>query len=404
MRTSITTLVALAGLAAGAFAQKPDLLASSIKSDTTNFYIGRTAKITSVILNNSDRVDAPPSRAAYFLSSNSLITNVDQLIGSFAVPKIPYLWNYKHTFNWKVPAYIPNGYAYIGIFADYQKRIAESNELNNTRSLRARFHGRPDLVVTYIGSPSELAWGQSKTLQIQVSNNGGEDSGKSCKLRLFLSKDDRFNIGDKLVGEADVPNVRGRRKVTVPTVLKIPADTVLGKWKLIAYVDQLRQIQREYWPNNQTAVSISVFRTGEARPFGSSCLGSNGYPRHAVVPLKDGPMIGRGVTVRMTNGPKSGLSLLNLGFSRKRMGALPLPLSLDGIGASKCWLYTSMDMLVPAGTTQTGLASRTIPIPAENRLIGFYFYTQFIAFDRTANRAGMTFTNGAFIRLGGRVQ
>ena len=244
MKTSITTLVALAGLSAAAFAQRTDLRASSMKCDKTDLFIGQTAKLTSVILCDS-RVSAPESRAAYFLSANSLITTVDQMISSFAVPKIPYLMTYRHSMNWKVPSYIPNGEAYIGLFVDYQKRIAETNELNNTKAFRARFHGRPDLVVTYIGAPSELAWQQTKTLQIQVRNNGGETTGKTCKLRLFLSKDDRWSIGDKLVGEADVPSVRGRFKVTVPTTLRIPTGTDLGKWKLIAYVDQLRQVLRE---------------------------------------------------------------------------------------------------------------------------------------------------------------
>ena len=106
----------------------------------------------------------------------------------------------------------------------------------------------------------------------------------------------------------------------------------------------------------------------------------------------------------MSNGPKSGIALLNLGFSRTRMGAVPLPLSLSGIGASKCWLYTSMDMLTALATSATGIATRTLPIPASQDLIGKTFYTQFIGFDRNANRAGLTFSNGAEITLGGRNQ
>jgi len=404
MKSLFHTLLAAASIAAAAGAQKPNIRLSSVEANSLTFRIGQKLNVACVTRNAAFGVIAPASRGAYFISRNSTISTADQLIHSFNVPSLKGTQSYRDSYQWTVPNNIPDGTLWLGAIADYQNLIDEGNENDNTASFKATGYGRMDLVVTHIGSPSSAATGVDYNIpMLQIQNQGGMATDKIVKLYLFLSKDRKWDVTDKLVGQNVIPKLSYGQKRTIPTKFTVPTGTELGRYYLIVYADPTRMLTNEYSSNNQLSVTLDVYAQGAVQPFGTGCVGSNGRVTHDVVPVTDGPMIGRGVTFRMTNGPSTSIALVNVGASNTRMGALTLPLELSGIGAPGCRLYASMDLLVPASTTANGLATRTIQIPSLEDLIGARIYSQFLAFDSHANALGWTFSNGNTVTLGGRV-
>lgn len=391
-----------------ASAQSPNLVAESMVPSRRDARIGQIVQLTSTI-RNSSRTTAPASRSGYFVSRNSIISSIDKLVSSHSVPALRYNRTYTNTTNWKVPVSIPDGDFYIAIWADYLRRVKEAKETDNIRSFKMRGYGRLDLVVSHVGAPSSLAVGEAFVLpQLEIRNLGGLGMDKTCPIKIYLSDDRNFNVGDTLVGSATVPVLRGGAQARIRVECSTPDTVKLGKQYLIAYVNPDLVLAREWQYNNKVSVTVDVYRRGSVTYFGNSsdaCKGSHGKtPSHDIVPISGGPQIGKAVTLRQVNGLPRSTVLFAIGGSNARYDVLPLPFALKPVGAPGCWLRVSLDAFVPARSTAGGLATRSVPIPDATQLIGARFYTQALSVDPAANALGLTMSRGAIVRLGGRVQ
>ncbi|MBK8978719.1 MAG: serine hydrolase [Planctomycetes bacterium] len=142
--------------------------------------------------------------------------------------------------------------------------------------------------------------------------------------------------------------------------------------------------------NNLTSGSISSF--------GTSCAGSAGSPLHTATGT---PLMGASVSYNLSNAPALAPCVLAIGFSNTAWAGGRLPVSLDFLGATGCFLR--IDPLVTEGYTASsgGTKSRTFLFQTDPALIGFSLYTQYTVLDRSANPAGFTTTNGVRTRVGG---
>jgi hypothetical protein len=140
-----------------------------------------------------------------------------------------------------------------------------------------------------------------------------------------------------------------------------------------------------------------VFFYGSVTPFGVGCAGTNGVASHTVSGL---PAIGRQQTFRLINGPVFRPVIFSYGTSDTFWGRVPLPLSLAFFGAPGCWLYNNLEVMFGLATDASGAASIPLTHPNDTDLIGFPFFTQFLAIDPPANAWGVTTSNGVATRLG----
>ncbi len=122
-------------LAVSAVSVLPDLqvqVSSPMFSPATVVAGGQT-HLNPVVVRNSGAGAAGASRVGLYLSTDSVITTADVAVTSRTVPSL----NAGQQFSFgdtlvTVPAGLPVGQYYIGVIADDQLRVTESNESNNT--------------------------------------------------------------------------------------------------------------------------------------------------------------------------------------------------------------------------------------------------------------------------------
>jgi len=96
-------------------------------------------------------------------------------------------------------------------------------------------------------------------------------------------------------------------------------------------------------------------------------------------------------------------SVATFGFSKTKFGNLTLPLDLGVLGASKNYLYTSMELVLPLPLRGMFIGyggSTRLPIPRIAGLGGLEMFSQSIFLDQKANRLGLVFSNRVDMKMG----
>ena len=92
-------------------------------------------------------------------------------------------------------------------------------------------------------------------------------------------------------------------------------------------------------------------------------------------------------------------SLLMIGSSRYKLGAVDLPIDLSGLGVDGCWLQTSAELNVPPTSVSTNNHARyRLAIPNDLALRGKCVYAQALVLGLSS----FGFTDGAVLRMGVR--
>ncbi|MEM7204331.1 MAG: M28 family peptidase [Planctomycetota bacterium] len=137
-------------------------------------------------------------------------------------------------------------------------------------------------------------------------------------------------------------------------------------------------------------------------PYGAGCPGTAGTP---VLDAAAGalPLVGESFVLELTSlpGAVSNLPFGILGASDISFGGIPLPLSLAPVGMPGCFLYASLDAVVPL-VNAGGSATWTIPLPLLPSLIGGHFFTQGLVVDFGVNPANLIVANAGDAEIGSR--
>lgn len=151
------------------------------------------------------------------------------------------------------------------------------------------------------------------------------------------------------------------------------------------------------YQSNQWKFRIWSGPAGHFEVFGAGCQGTAGVPRLSWFGL---PMAGGSFNVLLDRAPASTVAALIVGDSNTSYGGLPLPLSLQSLGAPNCSLLSSVTATFTSGVDVTGQAVLTLAIPANPALAGYPFYSQWFCLDLAANAFGFTFSNGGAATVG----
>ncbi len=182
------------GLAAAAWAA-PDLVISSVSLSTNRAYPGDKVTINSVTRNNGDATGWWKYCDVYYYWGTAGNLRAQKL-GSGATPNynevngIDKGEEEEDTLSWTIPAGTAPGIYYITCVADAEGEIAESNEGNNTKSVKFTVIGTPsfsglkwqeplyvsggDPVMMY-GEVANIAVGKTLTIQIYEDDPVGDD-------------------------------------------------------------------------------------------------------------------------------------------------------------------------------------------------------------------------------------
>jgi hypothetical protein len=112
------------------------------------------------------------------------------------------------------------------------------------------------------------------------------------------------------------------------------------------------------------------------------------------------PEINKSFNVDLSGAPVGRPVLCVLGLSNVTFGPIPLPLDLSALSTS-CWLWTSLDLMVPTAADNNGDATVQWTLPNDKNFIGANIYNQYIVIAPGTTPAGLLFTNGGVGTIGG---
>jgi hypothetical protein len=111
--------------------------------------------------------------------------------------------------------------------------------------------------------------------------------------------------------------------------------------------------------------------------------------------------IGGSLSAFLSNGPASSGGLIFYGLSNKKLiGTIPLPLSLDFLGAKGCKLFVDIQLPLAFSTSSSGSGVKRFLLPNDPKLYGIKVFAQTLNLDLFANNAGYVTSNGASVVIG----
>jgi hypothetical protein len=135
---------------------------------------------------------------------------------------------------------------------------------------------------------------------------------------------------------------------------------------------------------------IRVESGAEYRSFGSGCPGSNGTPHVAGAPVL--PSLGSAAIFNITNLPNPSVANFGLLGFDLQTPAVDLG-TATGHAANGCLVVVN-PLATPLLSTTAGTSSMAVAVPNSPSFVGLSLLAQAVAFDPTANAAGLTASNG----------
>jgi subtilase family serine protease len=191
------------------------------------------------------------STSGIYLSNDATITTTDTLIGTDAVAALLAGIARAEGGTFNLPAGLAPGQYYVGVIADYDKKVAELNETNNTASVVFTVGADLDIVDTPVPTATLAADGNSLTLAYQVKNIGKTGSAASTS-GVYLSTDATITTADTLIGTDAVAALLAGATGIEGGTFTLPAGLAPGQYYVGVIADYDRKIA-ELDENNNTA-------------------------------------------------------------------------------------------------------------------------------------------------------
>lgn len=190
-------LVMLASLCWAGVASAQDMQVTALASSNNSPKYNTTIDVSLTIANPGNQATVA-SVATIRLSTNSSITTSDRLIANVNVPVIAANGTYKTTVKVTIPPDMGTGTRWLGVTADANGQVAESNENNNIRSIQllVQVGSAPDLTPSALTlSKTTLSIGETITVNFTV-NNIGNGPSVATTATIRLSSNTTISLSD----------------------------------------------------------------------------------------------------------------------------------------------------------------------------------------------------------------
>ena len=244
----------------GGGAAAPNLVSELIDPDDSIVAPGESFQVVTRVSNAGD-ASTPAFRIGVFLSTDADIDASDTRIGDRLVPfGLGAGFSSVASAPVNVPANLADGLYTIGVLADWQGVVAESDEVDNALSFLGTFEvrtpppPRPELVLGSVDVVEDgpFAAGQMLEVAHTLRNDGTVDAGP-FRVGFYLSDDDVIDTTDTLIGSRDLVALLAGATDGANTDVQIPAGTAAGTWYVGAFVDDLGSVQENNEADNGTA-------------------------------------------------------------------------------------------------------------------------------------------------------
>lgn len=266
--TSAALLLAATSLAGHAHAQFNLRVDTFSLSTTRLLEPGQRVSFTATIHNNK----LPTVRStnwAVFLSTDSTISAGDSLRVSGTERNIPLGQRRQVTGSFTIPNSWKSGTTHAGFFVDYENRIRETNESDNTRSVTIATRAVPDLRIESSRIlTSQPKAGQNIEVEVKVVNIGNGGAGnllKPLRVGIFVGGVIFRRTSDILIGESTISVGPTFGRVTTTIKGRLPSS-FRGKVFVHSMVD-CRLAYTEQSEANNTAVSPMTIEPRQHKAF-----------------------------------------------------------------------------------------------------------------------------------------
>ncbi|MCA9543537.1 MAG: pre-peptidase C-terminal domain-containing protein [Myxococcales bacterium] len=172
------------------------------------------------------------------------------------------------TFTFDLPDTLPSGDYFVGVVADPDGRVGDSNRANNvafatfTLQVRNPTEDGPDLVPCGLAIP---AFDRLPPDQVPIAQLGDQLAVQVCMTNvgdgvvpvagygLFLSADEVFDDGDLQVGRRDGFALGTGDQATFDDLIDLPAMDAVGTWHLLVVADAREAVGEQREDNNTRA-------------------------------------------------------------------------------------------------------------------------------------------------------
>jgi parallel beta-helix repeat protein len=236
-----------------------NLVVSALGALPAAVAIGGTLAVTDTVRNDG-RYASGTSRTQYYLSLDAWKNTGDSLLGGRAVGSIAPGASASGTATIVVPSSTVPGAYFVLACADDTALVLESDEADNCRASDATLDvGRPDLVVTHVGSPpGAVPLGGGFTVSDTVRNQSAFSAG-AARVRYYLSLDAVKGATDRLLnGIRITPLLIGGATSSGPVNLVVPSTTPAATYYVLACADDARVVTESDETNNCGASSGRV--------------------------------------------------------------------------------------------------------------------------------------------------
>ncbi|MFK7937180.1 MAG: CARDB domain-containing protein, partial [Saprospiraceae bacterium] len=204
--------------------------------DTGDFNVnGSTITISNLKIRNQGSATAGTFKVGYYLSTNTIISTNDYLVGTDVITSLDPNATSTEYFSINLSSTdIPEGTYYVGIIADNEDVVDESDEENNNCFYSTQ------VTITSSNAQANLVCDSPGTLTINGSvititnvkvKNTGDVRSELSYIGFYLSEDQNFTTGDILIGSQLVsaldPWASSSESITVEVgnMAHIPAGT-----------------------------------------------------------------------------------------------------------------------------------------------------------------------------------
>ena len=245
-----------------------DLIISAV-SGPSSAAAGDTMLVTDST-RNPGAAEAPASRTAFYLSTNSTFDAGDIRLGDRAIAPLGAGITDSASTSVTLPiTLVPAAYFLIA-HADDGRVVAETSETNNTRVATAKVKVGADLTVVSVSAPAIAGAGASLTIVDSIENEGGASSTPTEAV-LYLSTNTTFDTSDVELGRRPVGVIAAGSVDSASVMVTVPVGTPVGSYYVIETVDAADVVDEALETNN-------IYRSGLVRVGPDLTMSALGMP------------------------------------------------------------------------------------------------------------------------------
>jgi subtilase family serine protease len=233
----------------------PDLIVTAV-TPPSNAVTGQSITMP-VTIKNQGSTSANYFYTTLYLSTDSAITTADSYLGNVSTMS-PLAPGAQVTMNYTVvvPSVTAGNY-YIGAIVDYDNRIGESSEINNSLAGSPTMIGYgPDLTITTLTPPATTTTGQQITIPVLIKNQGSTVANYFFT-RLYLSMDNSITSSDTYLGEIFVSSLAPGTQQTLNYTFTTP-NMASGTYYFGAITDATNTVGESDEANNTLATTATA--------------------------------------------------------------------------------------------------------------------------------------------------